>query len=82
MQQFHKSLVKYYFQGGRHLYNPDEKEKLCKSAAPGLFDDIFNVIYNDELHTANILNQGISILFSLKGNKKCKFAEFALAKII
>lgn len=48
MQQFHKSLVKYYSQGGRHLYNPDEMEKFCESAAPGLFDDIFTAIYNDD----------------------------------
>lgn len=48
VQQFHKSLVKYYSQGGRHLYNPDEMEKFCESAAPGLFDDIFTAIYNDD----------------------------------
>ena len=48
MQQFHKSLVKYYSQGGRHLYIPDEMEKFCESAAPGLFDDIFTAIYNDD----------------------------------
>ena len=47
VQQFHKSLVKYYSQGGRHLYNPDEMEQFCESAAPGLFDDIFTAIYND-----------------------------------
>ena len=36
VQQFHKSLAKYYFQAGRHLYNPDEMEKFCESAAPHL----------------------------------------------
>ena len=48
MQQFHKSLVKYYSQGVRHLYNPDEMEKFCESATPGLFDDIFSAMYNDD----------------------------------
>ena len=67
VQQFHKSLVKHYSQGGWHLYNRDEKETFCESAAPGLFDDIFTATYNDELHTANILNHGISRIFSLKG---------------
>ena len=47
VRQFHKSLVKYYSQGGRHLYNPDDMEKFCESAAPGLFEDIFTAIYND-----------------------------------
>ena len=48
VQQSHKSLVKYHSQGGRHLYNPDEMEKFCESAARGLFDDIFTAIYNDD----------------------------------
>ena len=40
--------MKYYSQGGRHLYNPDEMKKFCESAAPGLFDDIFTAIHNDD----------------------------------
>ena len=36
VQQVHKSLAKYYFQAGRHLYNPDEMEMFCESAAPHL----------------------------------------------
>ena len=47
VQQFHKSLAKYYSQGGRHLYNPNEMKQFCESAAPGLFD-IFTAIYNDD----------------------------------
>ena len=48
MQQFHKSLLKYYSPGGRHLNNPDEMEKFCESTASGLFNDIFITTYSDD----------------------------------
>ena len=62
VQQSHKSLVKYYSQGGRHLYNPDEMEKFCESAAPVLFDDIFTAIYNDDKQAPQTRGQSYSEL--------------------
>lgn len=48
VHQFHKSLVNHYTKGGKHLYDPDEMEKFCDEHSPGLFEDIFYSIYNDE----------------------------------
>ena len=64
VQQSHKSLVKYYSQGGRHLYNPDEMEKFCESAAPGLFDNIFEftAMYNDGKRAPQTRRQSYSEL--------------------
>ena len=44
-------MVRYYSQGEKHLYNPDEMETFCVSTAHGLFDDIFTAIYDDDKHT-------------------------------
>lgn len=30
------------------MYDPDEMEKFCDEHSPGLFEDIFHSIYNDE----------------------------------
>ncbi|KAJ7394833.1 hypothetical protein OS493_000668 [Desmophyllum pertusum] len=51
VQQFHKALVQHYSKGGKHLYDPDEMEKFCYVNAPGLFEDIFIAIYNEEKDT-------------------------------
>ncbi|KAJ7376911.1 hypothetical protein OS493_031792, partial [Desmophyllum pertusum] len=51
VQQFHKALVQHYSKGGKHLYDPDEMEKSCYVNAPGLFEDIFIAIYNEEKDT-------------------------------
>ena len=48
VHQFHKSLVNHYTKGGKHLYGPDEMEKFYDEHSPGLFEDIFYSIYNDE----------------------------------
>ena len=54
VHQFHKSLVTHYAKGGKNLYDPDEMEKFCDVNAPGLFEDIFQAILNDDKQPPSI----------------------------
>ena len=40
--------------GGKNLYDPDEMEKFCDVHAPGLFEDIFQAILNDDKQLPSI----------------------------
>lgn len=44
---FHKQLTRHYETGGAKLYNPDAMALFCHHHAPGLFDDLLQLIRND-----------------------------------
>lgn len=49
--QFHKALTRHYADGGENLYNPSKMESFCEEHAPGMFEDIFDAIFNNEKRT-------------------------------
>ena len=53
-REFHKSLVTHYAKGGKNLYDPDEMEKFCDVHSPGLLEDIFQAILNDDKQPPSI----------------------------
>ena len=50
-KQFHTALTRHYANGGISLYDPSKMESFCEEHSPGIFQDIYEAIFNDDKRT-------------------------------
>ena len=50
-KQFHTALTRHYANDGISLYDRSKMERFCEEHSPGIFQDIYEAIFNNDRRT-------------------------------